>query len=211
MRTAATSRGGPTSANDPRRDPDKQESKFDAPRKSQGRFQQQFEFIEGLNSKAQRKKTRSWVTTQHYRRKRYDAGNAVLESGQGLEAEATKPSVTAPNNSKPNNEGERHTEDGAGIAVRHTWMERSSFLQRLGGGRADPFNSYPVPATRDVHALVDHCGFPRISPRYTAICFIYALSQIRLLCDPLACPQTLGQGGSQATSVLGLVQPLPQQ
>ncbi|KIW89570.1 uncharacterized protein Z519_09726 [Cladophialophora bantiana CBS 173.52] len=159
MRTAATSRGGPTSANDPRGDPDMQESKFDAPRKTAGRFQQQFEFIEGLSSRAQRKKTRSWVTTQHYRRKRYEAGNAVLESGQGPEAESTKPSVTAPNNSKPNNEGDRHTEDGAGIAVRHAWIERSSFLPRLGGGRADPFNSYPIPATRDVHALVDHYYF----------------------------------------------------
>ncbi|EXJ60295.1 hypothetical protein A1O7_04447 [Cladophialophora yegresii CBS 114405] len=40
-----------------------------------------------------------------------------------------------------------------------TATDEASFLQRLGSGRADPFNSYPILATPDVHELVDHFYF----------------------------------------------------
>ena len=128
------------------------------PQPSQG-FRQQFEFVEGLNSKAERKKTRSFVTKQHYRKKRYERDKAFRDvseespftgsmspsgvfiskaPGRGIIEEAGCVQVDKDIRLNP--------EKNLGVS-----------LERIGGGRADPFESYPIPANRDVHELVDHC------------------------------------------------------
>ena len=111
-------------------------------------FQQRFEFVQGLDSKAERKKTRSWVTTQHYRKKRFEDSLRTTEEG----APGSK------DNGRQRSTQCRSFMFTEGL-IRAKYDEESSLLQHLGSGRADPFNSYPVHATRDVHALVDHCAF----------------------------------------------------
>lgn len=106
-------------------------------------FEQQFAFVEGLNSKAERKKTRSWVTTQHYRRKRYEERTA--EEGAGSKSKGKSRRRSTSSSSRSDDDQSQPAEASP------------PFLQRLGSGRADPFNSYPIQATRDVHELVDHC------------------------------------------------------
>ncbi|KIX95287.1 uncharacterized protein Z520_08804 [Fonsecaea multimorphosa CBS 102226] len=164
MATLTTGGQGPATPGEPRGSLAMKKSKHDAPQNDSAKFQRQFQFIEGLNSKAQRRKTRSWVTTQHYRRKRFEARNAWLATDQENEGEFSKPLIAFPSTSKPENEGRRHAADRDAISPDHAVQRdagrgQSCFLQRLGGGRADPFNSYPVPATRDVHELVDHYYF----------------------------------------------------
>ncbi|KIW27787.1 uncharacterized protein PV07_07495 [Cladophialophora immunda] len=155
---------GSATPNEPRGLLRKGTSKRDTPGRAPAKFQQQFEFVEGLNSKEQRKKTRSWVTTQHYRRKRYEQGDARPESEHESRGKVPKASIPSPSDFQSNNEGEKHAADGVPFSPNRVvqWSAgpgQSCFLQRLGGGRADPFNSYPILATRDVHELVDHYYF----------------------------------------------------
>lgn len=130
-------------------------------------FQQQFEFVEGLKSKAERKKTRSWVTTQHYRRKRYESGKAGEEhaaGSQGTRARHAQP-PSSPSNSDAEGAAEQKQKQREGqqeseqVVCLNPGSEDSGLVQSLGGGRTDPFDSYPIPATRDVHELVDHCEY----------------------------------------------------
>ncbi|OAP65580.1 hypothetical protein AYL99_01552 [Fonsecaea erecta] len=159
MATLSKNSNEAASLDEPRGSPRKRKSKRDAPLKTPVKFQQQFEFIEGLNSKAQRKITRSWVTTQHYRRKRHEQSNAELDSGQEPKGEVSRPPIASLSNSKSNiNEGRVQAGDEF-VVQWNTGTGQSCFPQRLGAGRADPFNSYPIPATRDVHELVDHYYF----------------------------------------------------
>ncbi|KAJ9603501.1 hypothetical protein H2200_011687 [Cladophialophora chaetospira] len=134
------------------------------PERPSSDFLRQFAFVEGLKSKAERKKTRSWVTTQHYRRKRFEQSKAKEEDvefegkGQRRSTPSSRPGGSA-----------RSDDDRPPLAAEkgcaQSWLAMTeingtSFLQRLlGSGRADPFNSYPVEATRDVHELVDHFYF----------------------------------------------------
>ena len=132
------------------------------PDKTSPKFQQQFAFVKGLTSKTERKKTRSWVTTQHYRKKRFEEGQ-VKEEGD-LEPKrkgrrCSKPSSRSRSTRSNENpltqaKDERLSQPSLGAVG----FDKSSFLERLGSGRSDPFNSYPVVATRDVHELVDHCA-----------------------------------------------------
>lgn len=106
-------------------------------------FEKQFEFIDGLNSRkgVGRKKTRSFVTKQHYRRKQFE------KATKREEAVAFAADVS----------GSFRVWDAE--ELRPFRGIGSTQPEQLGGGRADPFNSYPIPATRDVHELVDHCEY----------------------------------------------------
>jgi len=117
--------------------------------KSQSGFERQFEFVDGLSSRkaAGRAKTRSFVTKEYYRQKRFQ--RAQREGDAGPRQHEQTPGTD---------------DSGVVVAREKTQAVRSrrgesevSLLERLGGGRSDPFNSYPIPATRDVHVLVDHC------------------------------------------------------
>lgn len=112
--------------------------------------QRRFIFVEGLGSNTgpTRKTTRSFITRQHYhdlkrqRQERLSSGNHVpLRENLPLKVTTHQPYF----NSMPENSFQ--TTDRSGMQ-QLTW---------LGGGRADPFDSYPIPATRDIHELVDHC------------------------------------------------------
>ncbi|ETI24876.1 hypothetical protein G647_04246 [Cladophialophora carrionii CBS 160.54] len=126
-------------------------------------FQRQFEFIEGLNSKAERKKTRSWVTTQHYRRKRFEeCGAEDTADAEKKKKAKRRPRSTPPSRSSKSDENQpprTKPEGHAKAAHMITGTNQALPLQRLGSGRADPFSSYPIPATPDVHELVDHFYF----------------------------------------------------
>ena len=127
------------------------------------RFQQQFEFVEGLKSKSERQKTWSWVTTQHYRKKRYEERDSEQQSELEPKFRGRRRTVLSSRSSKSHRERHGGVGDGERPAVEQAVIlnagsDESKFVQRLGSGRADPFNSYPNPATRDVHELVDHCA-----------------------------------------------------
>lgn len=36
-------------------------------------------------------------------------------------------------------------------------LVKASPMTILGAGRVDPFQTFPIEATRDIHQLVDHC------------------------------------------------------
>jgi hypothetical protein len=131
-------------------------------------FQRQFEFVQGLNSKAERKKTRSWVTTQHYRRKRFEEQKPEHSADAEGKARGRQRSTPSSRSSRSDGDQQPRTEPQAPAkaACMITGTDEAAFLQRLGSGRADPFNSYPVPATRDVHELVDHCAWHATSVKH---------------------------------------------
>jgi hypothetical protein len=115
-------------------------------------FEKQFEFIDGLNSRkgAGRKTTRSFVTKQHYRKKRFEQGTKrEKEGGQASGTEIAAFAADVSGSFRAWDTEEVRSFRGIG----------STQPEQLGGGRADPFNSYPIPATRDVHELVDHCEY----------------------------------------------------
>ncbi|KIW10950.1 hypothetical protein PV08_10249 [Exophiala spinifera] len=125
-------------------------------------FDQEFQFVDGLQSKAQRKRTRAFVTKQHYRRKRYEElESATLTectlSISGATGSASKSSHVPGNGIRVPKDEERELVETQIILSSH--QLRTSFIDTLGRGRSDPFDSYPVPATRDVHELVDHYYF----------------------------------------------------
>ena len=136
---------------------------------NEGNFQIQFTFIDGLNSHEQRKKSRSHVTAQHYRRRRYDARQSRDEQRKEKEKPLRKRDHEGENSSRcvPGENqlsllrtdacvgGNRGIAAGYGYDNRRcavTLMESPS----LGAGRIDPFACYPVQATHEVDELVDH-------------------------------------------------------
>lgn len=124
-------------------------------------YQPQFEFVEGLKSKTERRKTRSWVTKQHYRKKRLESS----KTGQDVPAESKGKGKERSQSGSRASKTDDGQQFGSEKIIRldpgtHTF----SHVEQLGGGRADPFNSYPIPATRDVHELVDHCESPFFQP-----------------------------------------------
>ncbi len=174
-------------------------------------FPQQFEFVEGLQGKAERRKTRSWVTKQHYRKKRYESAK-VKPADVSIDARVKhgKQSASCSNRSTIDtedtcqSEGDHRSECEDVIRL-NPGATVIFHVKRIGGGRADPFNSYPVPATRDVHQLVDHCE--------TVISILARFIQTdasRLLCHSILGTSTLGPSCESTASLLGLVQPLPE-
>jgi hypothetical protein len=126
----------------------------------------QFEFVDGLKSKAGRKKARSFVTKQHYRRKKYEITTAARDGPEErLEQVSTSVSKQVLDTSSPVGESTSTAQDEdrsrveSLIRFQPPTETSSSLLRKLDGGRADPFDSYPVPGTRDVHELVDHYYF----------------------------------------------------
>ncbi|KAK5045242.1 hypothetical protein LTR84_009348 [Exophiala bonariae] len=117
-------------------------------------FTQQFAFVDGLNSHQgpARKKTRSFVTKQHYRKKRLDMG----KKGTG---DVRQPSETEILDFRSPVRGQAFVWDSNDEQRRSERSLDSGLFKRLGEGRVDPFDSYPIPATRDVHELVDHYSF----------------------------------------------------
>lgn len=135
------------------------------PAKTTGKFHQQFEFVDGLKSKAERKKTRSFVTKQHYLRKKYIHKESQHTTNSQFNR-LTADSRIASGSSRLINEQTVSSEDGDRTHLEtlikcNSGRQQQSprLITRLGGGRIDPFSSYPVPATRDVHELVDHYYF----------------------------------------------------
>ncbi|KAK5456978.1 hypothetical protein LTS15_004758 [Exophiala xenobiotica] len=130
--------------------------------KPSGRCHQQFEFVEGLQGKAERKRARAFVTKQHYRRRKYENSEALRASRSGSNRAGASTSLTK--NSDATDERVQSTGDIERIAVEkviksHSGTQETPVIDNLGGGRADPFNTFPIPATRDVHELVDHYYF----------------------------------------------------
>ncbi|KAJ9497341.1 hypothetical protein H2202_007145 [Exophiala xenobiotica] len=132
------------------------------PSKPSGGCQQQFEFVEGLQGKAERKRARAFVTKQHYRKKKYENSEALrVSSSRSSRASA---SASLPKDFEATDERVQSTGDIERIAVEkviksHSGTQETPVIDHLGRGRIDPFNSYPIPATRDVHELVDHYYF----------------------------------------------------
>ncbi|KAK5205899.1 hypothetical protein LTR72_010105 [Exophiala xenobiotica] len=132
------------------------------PSKPSGGCQQQFEFVEGLQGKAERKRARAFVTKQHYRKKKYENSEALrVSSSRSSRASA---SASLPKDFEATDERVQSTGDMERIAVEkviksHSGTQETPVIDHLGRGRIDPFNSYPIPATRDVHELVDHYYF----------------------------------------------------
>jgi hypothetical protein len=132
------------------------------PSEPPGGCHRQFEFVEGLQGKAERKRARAFVTKQHYRRKKYENSEALRAPRSG--SHRASASALLPKNFEATDESVRSTGDIERIAVEkliksHSGKEETSVIDHLGRGRIDPFNSYPIPATRDVHELVDHYYF----------------------------------------------------
>ena len=147
-------------------------------------FQRQFEFVDGQD-KNSRKKTRVHVTREHYRERRWQQVNALkaAKTEPGVLPEPPKPefvvSVTKLNHdrndgSKPNtghvhpngkkaghwNEHSRcHGTNCVSTALVKKASINPSPITFLGAGRIDPFSTYPIEATLEVHQLVDHCTY----------------------------------------------------
>ena len=127
---------------------------------------QQFEFVEGLKSRTERKKTRSFVTKQYYRRKKCVANEARQATSDRTSRRGTTASLPASGTSRPRCEQEVLSEEHDRARLETLVLLNSGrpprspkLFARLGAGRVDPFSTYPITATRDVHELVDHYYF----------------------------------------------------
>lgn len=126
------------------------------PKSHSEKFERQFAFVDGLNSRkgTGRAKTRSFVTKQHYRKKRFDKAQQGNDGGRQQQDPVTPVVASAVAHAGR----EVLVRDKQELISRGDGSD-ATLLEHLGGGRADPFNSYPIPATKDVHELVDHCEF----------------------------------------------------
>jgi hypothetical protein len=148
-------------------------------------FSHEYQFIDGQD-KNSRKKTRAHVTREYYRERRWQQINAfkireepgpvqeppksafvVSVTKLGLDTHDTsdaKPrkgshgSKTSGNRwpyakayLKPHELIEDETETASKSLV------KASPVTILGAGRVDPFQTFPIEATQDIHQLVDHC------------------------------------------------------
>lgn len=119
--------------------------------------------MEGLRGKAERNRVRAFVTKQHYRRKKYENSEG-LRASHSASNRASAGSTPLPKDFEATEKGAWSTNNKERTAVEqliklHFGKEEAPVIDDLGRGRADPFNSYPIPATRDVHELVDHYYF----------------------------------------------------
>ncbi|KAK6364198.1 hypothetical protein LTS17_012467 [Exophiala oligosperma] len=126
-------------------------------------FEQKFQFVEGLKSKAERRRTRAFLTKQHYRRKRYEELESATHSEDTSNIAAGAGVSTSKSSNAPASGAQIPKDEEREIVETHIMLRshrvRTSFIDYLGRGRGDPFNSYPILATRDVHELVDHYYF----------------------------------------------------
>ena len=144
-------------------------------------FQRQFEFVDGQD-KNSRKKTRVHVTREHYRERRWQQVNALkaAKTEPDVSPEPPKPefvvsvtklnhdrneSLKARDGASPPDKKLEHWKQHSRSYVRNRTSTASvqkpsmtpSPITFLGAGRIDPFSTYPIDATPDVHQLVDHC------------------------------------------------------
>lgn len=148
-------------------------------------FQRQFEFVDGQD-KNSRKKTRVHVTREHYRERRWQQVNALkaAKTEPSVTPEPPKPefvvSVTklnhdrnvsskakdggAPPSTKRAEHWDQHSRchgrNGTSTTLVQKPSMNSSPMTFLGAGRIDPFSTYPIDATPEVHRLIDHCMHP---------------------------------------------------
>ena len=148
-------------------------------------FSHEYQFIDGQDKNA-RKKTRAHVTREYYRERRWQQINA-FKSGDEPGASHEPPtsafvvSITKlgpDNNDTPD---AKHRKGGAGSKISRNrcpyskasskpyqsiedgeettsqCLVKASPMTMLGAGRVDPFQTFPIEATRDIHQLVDHC------------------------------------------------------
>lgn len=146
-------------------------------------FHREFQFIDSQEKpEAARQKTRKHVTKEFYREKRYLQFHS--QESHALPFSNSRPhsvpefvvSVTTLNEPPTDSREPRVTSDDGAIEHSSDQNEssateqgqrpndvtdhdsgQSSPVSLLGAGRVDPFRSYPIEATGDVHELVDHC------------------------------------------------------
>ena len=148
-------------------------------------FPHEYQFIDGQDKNA-RKKTRAHVTREYYRERRWQQINAfksgeepgtfheppksnfvvtVTRLGQdSLDnpeikhrkgGHGSKASGTRRPSSKEYSKPCQPIEDGKETACQS--LVKASPITILGAGRVDPFQTFPIEATQDIHQLVDHC------------------------------------------------------
>lgn len=148
-------------------------------------FSHEYQFIDGQDKNA-RKKTRAHVTREYYRERRWLQINALKSREEaGVFQEPPKcpfvvsvtklgaESTEAPNvkqrkgNYGNKNAGSRSSSSNLSSKPDHSIEDaqeianqslvKASPVTILGAGRVDPFQTFPIEATRDIHQLVDHC------------------------------------------------------
>ena len=119
-------------------------------------FHMKFQFFDGLKSKEQRSRIRSHTTAQYYRRKRFEAYQRSLKTQSSDRAPPTA------QESKTLASVHGSTDETSSQPAKQ-WLEPThvhdievAIMFILDSSRQDPFNSYPIEASRDVHELVDH-------------------------------------------------------
>lgn len=136
-------------------------NKLEPPNSFRNAFQPQLQFVEGLKKKTARQVSRSHVTKQHYLRKRHEARKARQRiQHTRIQYGLPDDEISRLNEGRSWNEQGiyafqgRKEDDELVVNPRNLSF---TLLDFLGGGRTDPFNSYPVAGTREIHELVDHC------------------------------------------------------
>lgn len=142
-------------------------------------FQKNFEFIDGQD-KSSRKKTRVHVTREHYRERRWQQTNALKAEKteqraveEPLKAEFVisvtnfsqsrdDSSTIGAGLSRPGSQAaevrlQRYHHPGTSMTFSGRHTSRPSPLTPLSAARSDPFQTFPITATPQVHRLVDHC------------------------------------------------------
>lgn len=150
-------------------------------------FPHEYQFIDGQDKNA-RKKTRAHVTREYYRERRWQQINAfksgeepgtfqeppksnfvvtVTKLGQnGLDTseikhkKGSRGGKSSANRCPPSKAYSKHyqsIEDGKETASQS--LVKASPMTILGAGRVDPFQTFPIEASRDIHHLVDHCMY----------------------------------------------------
>jgi hypothetical protein len=156
-------------------------------------FSHEYQFIDGQDKNA-RKKTRAHVTREYYRERRWQQINPLKSSDEpdvsreppnrpfvvlvtklgpgstealnverrkgGYDRRKTGGTRCPPSklSSKPDSSMEDVQETASEALV------KASPVTMLGAGRVDPFQTFPIEATRDIHQFVDHCR--RYQPRW---------------------------------------------
>lgn len=119
-------------------------------------FHMKFQFFDGLKSKEQRSRIRSHTTAQYYRRKRFEdyQRSVKTQSPNHAPPTAQETKTLAPAHS-PTDETSSHRAK-QWLEPTHVHDIEVPIMFLLDSSRQDPFNSYPIEASRDVDELVDH-------------------------------------------------------
>src|SRR2546423_8929327 len=148
-------------------------------------FSHEYQFIDGQDKNA-RKKTRAHVTREYYRERRWQQTNAfklgeepsalheppksafvvsvirlgpksndTTDAKQRKAGYGSKRSGNECPSSKMSSKSYKPLEDGR--EPTNQSLVKASPISILGAGRVDPFQTFPIEATRDIHQLVDHC------------------------------------------------------